>query len=77
MAGQPVPEDSFLHSQEYLGFKHGHQRWRSTDQSRYFEWDSLHGEVEVYNQRGKHLGVFDAVTGELIKEAVRGRTIDV
>ena len=42
-----------------------------------FEWDELHGEIEVYNKRGRHLGALDAVTGSLIKPAVRGRSIDV
>ena len=35
------------------------------------------GEIEVYNKRGKHLGVVHAVTGEWIKDAVKGRAIDV
>lgn len=40
-------------------------------------WDSLHGEVEVYNARGKHVGVKHAVAGVWVKNAVRGRRIDV
>ena len=40
-------------------------------------WDSLHGEVEVYNRRGRHVGTKDATTGVWIKNAVRGRRIDV
>jgi RHS repeat-associated protein len=27
------------------------------------EWDSQHGEIEMYNKRGKHLGAFDPSTG--------------
>jgi len=42
-----------------------------------YTWDSLHGEIEVFNKRGKHIGVVDAVSGELIKDAVKGRSIDV
>jgi hypothetical protein len=38
--------------------------------------DELHGEFEVYNARGKHLGVVD-LEGKWIKEAVKGRKIDV
>jgi hypothetical protein len=37
----------------------------------------LHGEVEVFNPRGEHRGVMDAVTGRWIKDAVRGMWIDV
>ena len=77
MAGKPIPEDSYLHRQEYLGFVHGDQRWRSEDGKRLYTWDALHGEVEVFNGRGRHLGAVDSVTGRLIKDAVRGRIIDV
>ena len=62
---------------EYLGFVHGSQRWRSDRGKRLYTWDSLHGEIEVFNDRGKHLGGVDAVTGTWIKEAVEGRRIDV
>lgn len=51
------------------------QRWYSDD--RFYTWDSLHGEVEVWNNRGWHLGALDPITGKNIKEAVRGRRIDV
>lgn len=77
MAGKPRPTPCFLDEVDYLGFKSGQQLWRSQDQERYYTWDSLHGEIEVFNKRGKHLGALDAVTGHTIKQAVRGRTIDV
>jgi hypothetical protein len=38
-------------------------------------WDSLHGEVEVFNKRGRHLGVVDPISGEFLKPAVKGRKI--
>jgi len=41
-----------------------------------FTWDSLHGEIEVFNKRGKHLGAMDPF-GKFIKSAVKGRKIDV
>jgi hypothetical protein len=37
----------------------------------------LRGEIEVFNGRGKHLGVLHATRGDLIKDAVPGRSIDV
>lgn len=37
------------------------------------EWDSQHGEVEIYDKRGKHKGVVDPKTGAKIKPAVPGR----
>ena len=39
--------------------------------------DALHGEVEAFNARGRHLGSFDPVTATLIKPPVQGRKIDV
>ena len=59
------------------GFIHGERRWRSRDGQRLFTWDSLHGEIEVFDLRGRHLGVLDAVTGEWRKGPIRGRRIDV
>ena len=44
---------------------------------RYYEWDGLHGEIEMYDRKGKHLGVLDPMTGEVIKPAVKGRKIDL
>jgi len=57
-----------------LGQPGGRRRYRND--KRIYEWDSLHGELEVYDNRGHHLGVANA-DGELIKPAVRGRRIDV
>jgi Cytotoxic len=37
----------------------------------------VHGEIEAFNERGRHVAVLDAVTGEPIKGAVPGRRIDV
>jgi hypothetical protein len=72
-----IPKPSILDGMEYLGAVNGKKRWRSPDRKRIYTWDALHGEIEVFNARGKHLGVVDPVTGEPTKDAVRGRTIDV
>jgi hypothetical protein len=71
----PVPNSGFIAKLEYLGQPESRRRYR--DNRHYYEWDSLHGELEVYNSRGRHLGVMDAVTGETIKPAVPGRRINV
>jgi len=42
-----------------------------------YTWDGLHGEVEVFNTRGEHQGVVDAVTGSPLKPARKGRKIRV
>jgi hypothetical protein len=60
-----------------IGAKGGQKRWRSVDGERVYTWDALHGEIEVFNKQGRHLGSLNAVTGTLIKEAVRGRHIKV
>jgi len=74
---KPIPSPSILDGCTRLGAFGGERRWRSPDGQRLYTWDSLHGEIEVYNKRGRHLGVVDAVTGKLLKDAVRGRKIDV
>lgn len=73
----PIPSPSFLDGCESLGAFNGEKRWRSPDGSRLYTWDSLHGEIEVFNKRGRHLGVIDPVHGNLIKDPVKGRRIDV
>jgi hypothetical protein len=55
----------------------GYSGRTKTDGDRYYEWDFTHGDIEVYNSRGEHLGSMHAVSGEMIKPAVRGRTIDL
>jgi hypothetical protein len=73
----PIPKPSYFDQCEYLGFVHGDRRWRSTCKKRLYTWDGFHGEIEVFSSRGRHLGVFDSMTGNYIKSAVKGRTIDV
>ena len=72
----PVPKPSILDNIEVSHISGGRKIWKSVD-GRYYTWDSLHGEVEVYNKRGRHIGVLHPQTGEMIKEAVKGRRIDV
>ena len=73
----PRPTGCFLENEEYLGCPRGEKIWRSKDGTQLYTWDALHGEVEVFNVRGRHLGVFHATTKELVKPAVKGRRIDV
>jgi hypothetical protein len=71
-----IPKPSFLDNCIPMGLVKGQKRWKSKDSKRIYTWDSLHGEIEVYNRRGKHLGVLDP-NGILIKNAIKGRRIDV
>ena len=74
----PIPDGCFLNGTdvEYLGFK-GQRLWRCRVERRLYTWDAVHGHVEVFNLRGRHLAVLDAFTGAIIGEAVPGRRIDV
>ena len=42
---------------------------------KFYSWDNLHNEIEVFDRHGKHLGVMDPTTGEMIKAAVKGRRL--
>lgn len=74
---KPVPKPSILDKQVPLGYVNGEKRWRSTDRQRIYTWDSLHGEIEAFTRRGRHIGACDPQTGMFIKDAVKGRRIDV
>lgn len=45
----------------------------SEKNQRFYSWDNLHNEIEVFDRFVKHLGVMDPTTGEMIKSAVKGR----
>jgi|SaaInl8_200m_RNA_FD_contig_81_150201_length_1393_multi_3_in_0_out_0_4 hypothetical protein len=78
MTYKPVPKQSFLTKEcEYTGLCNREGRWRSIDRKRIYTWDGLHGEIEVFNNRGRHLGVLEPENGILIKPAKKGRKIDV
>ena len=70
----PIPRPSILDDYERVA---GRKRWRNYNGTLLLEWDGLHGEVEVYNGRGRHIGVKHPISGDWIKPAVKGRRIDV
>ena len=74
---KPIPKDGFLDICDYLGYIYGERRWRDPEGDFLYTWDGLHGELEVYDARGHHLGTADPVTGERIKRARKGRRIRV
>ena len=76
MGAKPIPKQSYLDDCILIGAVNGQKRWKSKDGKRLYTWDSLHGEIEVFNVRGRHLGVLNS-GGIFIKEAVKGRKIDV
>lgn len=68
---------NFLDQCEYWKLIDDKKTWRSVDRARLYQWDSMHGEIEVYDKRGYHLGAADMHTGVLVKSAKRGRKISV
>jgi hypothetical protein len=76
LSGVPVPKRSYLDECISIKAKSDRKRWKSKDGKRLYEWDSLHGEIEVYNAQGWHLGVLNP-NGDMIKSAIKGRKIDV
>jgi len=72
-----IPKPSILDEFEFIGAVDGVRRWRSAGSKRIYTWDALHGEVEVFDKRGRHLGALHPISGTWVKEAVRGRRIDV
>jgi hypothetical protein len=69
-----MPDDCFLHTVKVWGVRDGRKVWRAGQ--RLFTWDSKHGEVEVFDLRGVHLGVLNAA-GKAVKKAVKGRRLNV
>ncbi|WP_353098094.1 colicin E3/pyocin S6 family cytotoxin [Empedobacter brevis] len=55
--------------------KGGRSRWKTKD-GKILEWDKQHGDVEVYNKNGKHLGSARPEDGIIYKPPVNGRTIE-
>lgn len=77
MSGIPRPKDCFLNNKEKYKIIKGKQVWRSLDGDRYYTWDSLHGEVEVFDSQGWHLGSADPISESMIKLPKRGRRLHV
>lgn len=49
------------------------RRWKDR-KGRIFEWDSMHGTVEIYDKQGKHLGEFNPETGARLEVAKPNRS---
>lgn len=75
MGGIPIPKPSILDNFRVVGIEGGRKVYKDDDENIYYTWDSLHGELEVFNKNGCHLGAACPQTGLLIKRAVKGRRI--
>ena len=72
----PLPQDCFLRKLESLGVHNGRKTYRDSEAKRLYQWDDLHGHVEVYSLKGLHLAVVNS-NNERLSAGVKGRKIDV
>jgi len=75
MGGLPIPKPSILDYFKVSGIQAGRKVYKDEKEKRYYTWDSLHGELEVFSKTGRHLGAACPQTGIMIKPPVKGRKI--
>ncbi|MEB8265353.1 SAR2788 family putative toxin [Mammaliicoccus sciuri] len=75
LARNAVSKSSSPVWKKYKSAKNGRKTSGSGKNKRYYEWDNTQKEIEVYNNKGEHIGVMDPLTGKMIKPAVKGRKI--
>ncbi len=75
MSRKAVPKPSILDRCRAVGIERGRKIYKDDEEGIFYTWDSLHGELEVFNKRGRHIGVACPETGKIIKPAIRGRKI--
>lgn len=75
MGGNPRP-DTFIVSRLRVAYVDSARKYYfDVVEQRYYQWDSLHGEFEVFDRRGFHLGSVCPATGLVLKPPARGRRI--
>lgn len=77
MGGIPRPRPSIVDGFVKTVVEGLRQYYFDPAERRYYSWDSLHGEFEVFDCQGRHLGSVCPKTGAAIKPAVRGRRVKV
>ena len=75
MAYIPRPNPCFLDGLEFFKVIDGRKVYRRG--RLLYSWDELHGEIEVFDRRGYHMGALDAVTGEQVKPPRKERRLHV
>ena len=71
----PKPKPCILDGYEVVKVVGGRKVYRNEDML--YTWDELHGEIEVFDCRGFHVGAIDGTTGERLKPAKKGRRLRV
>ncbi|MFC5315448.1 colicin E3/pyocin S6 family cytotoxin [Azospirillum rugosum] len=77
MARHVPPKPSILDGFDFHKVIDGRKVWKNQDGTRYYSWDALHGEVEMFDRRGYHLGSLHPEDGRPLKDPVRGRRLNV
>ena len=75
MVSTPRPVPGYLDLFEKYQIRNRVQIWTNKERDRFFTWYYTHGEIEAFDKRGNHLGAFHGITGEKLKDAVRGRKL--
>ena len=75
--GKPVNRQSnFFKNLTSVGVRSGKSTYKDNNDY-YYQWDSLHGEWQMYNKRGRHIGVLNDTGTQKTKEAVKSRKIEL
>ena len=60
---------------KFENYRNGIKRSGTGSRTRYYKWDNLHNDIEMYDAKGRHLGSLDPRTGLRYKAPALGRTI--
>ena len=75
MPYHPKPTPCYIDGFEFYKVINGRKVYRN---GRFlYTWDEFHGEIEVFDRRGWHLGALDKITGEQIKPPRKERRLHV
>ncbi len=66
MGGIPLPKPSILDAFRVCGIESSRKVYKDDSENIYYTWDSLHGELEVFNKNGRHLGAACPQTGVVV-----------
>lgn len=59
----------------FNNYKNGIKTTGKGSGKKYYDWDHTHNDIEVYDNKGRHLGSMNPITRKMYKPAVKGRKI--
>jgi len=77
MSSKPKPKPCYLDKFEVVKVVGKRKIHADPKRTRYYTWDGMHGEIEVFDRNGFHLAALNAITGIFKKPAVKGRKINL